>query len=65
MTEVQAAAGVHKRISDEALDQIFREARTHWVWRPEPVPIELLKQIYEVARFGPTSANSSPASRRP
>jgi len=61
MTEVQAAAGVRKKISEDALDQIFREARTHWVWRAEPVPTELLKQIYDVARFGPTSANSSPA----
>jgi 3-hydroxypropanoate dehydrogenase len=61
MTETHAAASSHKRISDDSLDQLFREARTHWVWRPEPVPIELLKQIYDVARFGPTSANSSPA----
>src|SRR5207302_3255916 len=50
-----------KAISAESLNQLFREARTHWVWRPEPVPIELLKQAYELARFGPTSANSSPA----
>lgn len=57
----QEFAGMHKKISEEALGQIFREARTHWVWRPERVPIELLKQIYEVARFGPTSANTSPA----
>ena len=61
MTDAQAALGAHKRISDESLNQLFREARTHWVWRPEPVPIELLKQVYDLARFGPTSANSSPA----
>ena len=57
----QQAIGERKRISAESLDQLFREARTHWVWRPEPVPHELLKQAYEIARFGPTSANSSPA----
>jgi 3-hydroxypropanoate dehydrogenase len=49
------------RISDAALDQILREARTHWVWRPDPVSVELLKEVYDLARMGPTSANSSPA----
>jgi 3-hydroxypropanoate dehydrogenase len=57
----QQAIGAHKRISDESLDQLFRKARTHWVWRPEPVPIELLKEVYALASLGPTSANTSPA----
>ena len=48
------------RISDAALGQILLNARTHSAWRPEPVSIELLKEIYEMARMGPTSANSSP-----
>src|SRR5467141_4239861 len=48
-------------ISPDALDQLFREARTHSTWLPEPVPVELLRKIYELARLGPTSANGSPA----
>jgi 3-hydroxypropanoate dehydrogenase len=48
-------------ISPEALDQLFREARTHFTWLPEPVPVELLRKAYELARLGPTSANASPA----
>jgi 3-hydroxypropanoate dehydrogenase len=48
-------------ISEEALDQLFRNARTHSAWLPEPVPVELLRKVYELARFGPTSANGSPA----
>jgi 3-hydroxypropanoate dehydrogenase len=48
-------------ISQEALDQLFYEARTHSTWLPEPVPVELLRQAYELARLGPTSANGSPA----
>jgi 3-hydroxypropanoate dehydrogenase len=48
-------------ISPEALDQLFREARTHSAWLPEPVPVELLRRAYELARLGPTSANGSPA----
>jgi 3-hydroxypropanoate dehydrogenase len=48
-------------ISQEALDQLFREARTHGAWLPEPVPVELLRKVYELACLGPTSANGSPA----
>jgi 3-hydroxypropanoate dehydrogenase len=47
-------------ISQEALDQLFREARTHGAWLPEPVPVELLRKVYELACLGPTSANGSP-----
>lgn len=43
-----------------ALDQLFREARSHNVWRDQPVSLELLRQVYDLMRFGPTSANSSP-----
>jgi 3-hydroxypropanoate dehydrogenase len=61
MTDSQQARREHKRISAESLDQLFREARTQNGWRPEPVSIELLKEVYAVACLGPTSANSSPA----
>jgi 3-hydroxypropanoate dehydrogenase len=49
------------KISDDALDQIFRKARTHRGWRPEPVPEALLKEVYDLTCLGPTSANCSPA----
>ena len=48
-------------LSDPALDQIFREARTRNGWNPEPLPESLLHEIYDLAKFGPTAANSSPA----
>jgi 3-hydroxypropanoate dehydrogenase len=50
-----------KSISEEALEQIFTKARTHSVWLPEPVSDELLRQIYDLMKFGPTSANCCPA----
>ena len=50
-----------KSIPGEVLDQLFREARTHSHWRPEPVHVELLRAVYELTRPGPTSANSVPA----
>src|SRR5580658_3769167 len=49
------------RLPDASLDQLFREARTHRAWLPTPVSDELLHDLYELFKFGPTSANSSPA----
>jgi 3-hydroxypropanoate dehydrogenase len=59
--EPTSLAAIKTPISQEALDQLFREARTHSAWLPEPVPVELLREAYELARLGPTSANGSPA----
>jgi 3-hydroxypropanoate dehydrogenase len=53
-------AVVTNRISGEALDQLFREARTHTAWLPRAVPAELLREAYDLARMAPTSANGSP-----
>jgi 3-hydroxypropanoate dehydrogenase len=60
-SESSSQAAIKTPISQEALDQLFREARTHSAWLPEPVPVELLHKAYELARLGPTSANGSPA----
>src|SRR5258707_8457255 len=49
-----------RTLSEEALKQIFTEARTHSAWLPEPVSDDLLIQIYDLMKWGPTSANSSP-----
>jgi 3-hydroxypropanoate dehydrogenase len=48
-------------ISDAALDTIFRTARTQNKWRDEPVSPALLMAIYDLMRWGPTSANCTPA----
>jgi 3-hydroxypropanoate dehydrogenase len=48
-------------ISDDALDVIFRNARSQNKWFDKPVSTALLMAVYELARFGPTSANVSPA----
>ena len=59
--ETSNLAAIKTPIAREALDQLFRKARTHSTWLPEPVPVELLREAYELARLGPTSANGSPA----
>lgn len=48
-------------LKDAALDQLFREARTYNGWLDKPVPEDLLRRVYELAKWGPTSANGSPA----
>lgn len=48
-------------IPTDALDQLFRKARTYRAWLPERVPEALLEQIYELTALGPTSGNSLPA----
>lgn len=48
------------RLSDEALRQLFTEARTHRVWLPDPVSDATLHDLYDLMKWGPTSANSCP-----
>ena len=49
------------KVNDDVLDLLFRKARTHSGWLPKPVPDALLRELYDLAKWGPTSANSSPA----
>ena len=48
-------------ISDIALKQLFVDARTHSHWQSRPVPDAVLRSLYEMLRYAPTSANCSPA----
>ena len=47
-------------LTDQALDQLFRTARTANAWQDKPVSDDLLHKIYDVMKFGPTSANCCP-----
>jgi 3-hydroxypropanoate dehydrogenase len=44
-----------------SLDRLFRTARTRNSWKPIPLPEGALQQIYALAKWGPTAANSGPA----
>jgi 3-hydroxypropanoate dehydrogenase len=48
-------------IDDQALDQVFRTARTHPRWLERPVTDEELHAVYELASLAPTSMNCLPA----
>jgi 3-hydroxypropanoate dehydrogenase len=49
-----------KGMTNDGLDLIFRSARTHSAWLDRPVDDALLRQVYDLAKMGPTSANMCP-----
>jgi 3-hydroxypropanoate dehydrogenase len=48
------------RISEDALDTLFRKARSYGSFADEPVSDAQLHAIYEIMKHGPTTANSQP-----
>jgi 3-hydroxypropanoate dehydrogenase len=48
-------------LDKHALDLLFHQARTHNAWVDKPVSDDLLRELYELMKNAPTSANSSPA----
>ena len=48
-------------LNDTALNALFFDARTHNGWHNKPVSDEQLQRIYDLMKWGPTSANCSPA----
>lgn len=49
------------RIDEAALRQLFLEARTHNKWQVRDVPDSVLRELVDILKIGPTSANCSPA----
>ena len=47
-------------ISTTSIQQLFTDARTHHAWQDRDVADGLLHEIYDLAKWGPTSANSLP-----
>jgi len=52
---------MNRSLGDEVLDQLFRDARTFSDWLDKPITDDTLRELYEVMKLGPTSANGSPA----
>ena len=49
------------KLDNPALDRLFRKARTRNAWTDRPVSDEQLRELYDLMKFGPTSANCCPA----
>jgi 3-hydroxypropanoate dehydrogenase len=50
-----------KPLDQAGLDTLFREARSYNRWTSDPLPESKLRELYELLKFGPTSANCCPA----
>ena len=48
------------RLEAASLDQLFVEARSHNRWLDRPVDESLLRELYALVKFAPTSANTQP-----
>lgn len=48
-------------LKEDGLNIIFREARTYSAWLDRTVDDDLLHQLYDLMKWGPTSANCCPA----
>jgi 3-hydroxypropanoate dehydrogenase len=51
----------HPRLSDQALNRLFLRARTRNGFLAKPIPDALMREIYDLAKWGPTAANTTPA----
>lgn len=51
----------NKRLDNKALDTLFLEARSFNAWQDKDISDELLHELYDLMKMGPTSANSCPA----
>jgi 3-hydroxypropanoate dehydrogenase len=47
-------------LSDNALDQLFRTARTRRGWTDEPTPEVLIRATYDLLKMAPTASNICP-----
>src|ERR1700704_3154442 len=50
-----------QKVDDAALDTLFREARSYSKWQQKPIPDATLRDLYDLVKWGPTSANAAPA----
>src|SRR5438552_15303251 len=48
-------------LAESALDRLFRAARSPKVWLARELPPDIARRLYDLAKWGPTSANSTPA----
>ena len=58
---VRALRSKITQLSDREISLILSEARSHYAWTDKPVSDELLHEIYDITKMGPTSMNTCPA----
>ena len=61
MSEVMSRQEARAALPASSLDQILRSARTYYGWTDAPLEEAKLREVYDLMKWGPTSANSCPA----
>ena len=56
----EAAPLAQRALSEDAQRRLFLDARSATRFAPRPVPLEVIKDVYEWVRWGPTGYNTSP-----
>lgn len=51
---------MNNRLNQDVLEQLFLQARSHTVWQNKAVTDEQLRELYDLARWAPTSMNCLP-----
>lgn len=59
-TSVPMTTQASHAVTDEVLDTLFRGARTFQAWQDRPVPDSLIRELYDLVKWGPTASNSTP-----
>ena len=60
----EAVAALRTEITEadpDTMRLLITEARTHYGWQDREVPDALLRRVYDIAKYGPTSMNQQPA----
>ena len=58
---LQVESALTTKLDSQSLDQLFLKARTHKAWTDRPVSDQQLRELYDLLKMGPTSANTGPA----
>ena len=58
---LQVESAMTTKLDSQSLDQLFLKARTHKAWTDRPVSDQQLRELYDLLKMGPTSANTGPA----
>ncbi len=52
---------MHRIVNDEALDTLFRAARSHYAWLARPVSDTILRALWELVKLAPTGDDAATA----
>lgn len=58
---INQANTMNSALPSAALDQLFRAARSYNGWSDRPVAEDVVQELYDLLKWGPTSANVCPA----